>query len=70
MPKYSKCSICGGTNPTVVERPDPIFKQVHQATVLTLMCDDCAAGKPVPNFVKMKGHSSGKGKGKQGDKQK
>ncbi len=65
MPKYLKCSICDAVNPTVRERLDPIFKQVHQASVMTLMCDDCAAGKPVPKFVKMKGSSKGRGKGRQ-----
>lgn len=65
MPKYERCSVCDGVNSTVKERPDPIIKQVHQASVMTLMCDDCAAGKPVPKFVKMKGHSTGKGKGRQ-----
>jgi len=68
MPKYERCSVCDGVNPTVRERPDPIFKQVHQASVMTLMCDDCAAGKPVPNFVKLKGSAKGKGKGRHNPK--
>jgi hypothetical protein len=55
MPKYLKCSICGAVNPTVKE-------QVKTGKVL---CADCVAGKPIPKFVKMKGQSSGKGKGKQ-----
>ena len=68
MPKYQKCSICEAINPTVRERPDPILKQVHQSTKMVIMCDDCAAGKAVPNFVKMKGQSKGKGKGRQKSK--
>jgi hypothetical protein len=66
MAKYETCKVCGATNPTVCTRPDPIFKAVHQATEMTLMCDSCAEGKPLPNFVKMKGSSAGAGKGKHG----